>query len=229
MVRSKANRRVPVRLIARVFAAACLAFAVPSAASAQLVDLMRLMAPGTLPEKAMGEPGAPVTIVEYASLTCSHCGNFYRTTFPELKSKYIDTGKVRFVLREFPLDELALVAAMAARCAPEDRYFDVIHTLFNDQAKWAFVEKPGDALLAVLQPHGFTDESFKACLADEPLVRGIIDTSNRGQELGVGGTPAFFINGQAHGGAMTIADFDAIIEPLLTSSTPAPAEAPASE
>lgn len=207
-----------MRWFVRVYAAISLAFALPVAAGAEPVDTARLMAPLALGDKALGDPGAPVTIVEYASLTCSHCGNFYRTTFPILKEKYIDTGKVRFILREYPLDELALVAAMIARCGPDDKYFDTIHTLFNEQQKWAFGAEPGKALLEVVAPHGVTDESIQACLADETLVRGIIEVSKRGQELGVAGTPTFFINGEPHTGEIKMDALAAIIDPLLSTA-----------
>lgn len=212
-----------MRHIARVFAAVCLAFALPHAAAAEPVDLAKLMAPSALGDMALGDPAAPVTIVEYASLTCSHCGNFYRATFPLLKEKYIDTGKVRFILREYPLDELALVAAIVARCTPDDEFFDVIHTLFSEQQKWALGASPGRALLEVVAPHGFTEESVRTCLADETLVRGVIEMSKGGQELGVTGTPAFFINGELHTGEIKPDALPAMIDPLLAGA-PAPAE-----
>lgn len=185
----------------------------------EVIDVMTLMAPGPLPDKALGHADAPVTVIEYASLTCSHCGNFYRTTFQPFKEKYVDTGKVRFILREFPLDQLALAAAAVARCVPEDKYFDVIHTMFEDQAKWAYVEQPGAALIELMKPYGMTEESINACVADKTLVEGIVATLRTASEkFGVQGTPAFFINGKRHGGEMTLAEFDAEIEPLLPKS-----------
>jgi protein-disulfide isomerase len=153
-------------------------------------------------------------MVEYASLTCSHCGNFHNTTFAALKEKYIDTGKIHFILREFPLDPLALAAAMVARCGPEDDYFAIIDTMFTEQETWAYVEEPAPALLALVSPYGFTDASFGACLKDETIVEGIVDVARRGQAFGVSGTPAFFINGEKQDGAMTIERIDAIVEEL---------------
>lgn len=200
----------------RIVAVFCLVLAAPLARAAeQAVDTRELMAAGPLEEKTLGDPNAPVTLVEYASLTCPHCGNFYRTVFPALKTKYIDTGQVHFVLREFPLDQLALAAAMTARCGPEDKYFAMIGEMLNEQDRWAFVENPGKALLDLLTPYGFTEDTFRACLGDQKLVENIIEISKRAEGFGVKGTPAFFINGQLHGGEMSIEQFDAALEPLL--------------
>jgi protein-disulfide isomerase len=177
---------------------------------------MKLMAPGPLDEMALGEATAPVTIVEYASLTCPHCGNFYRTVFDTLKTKYIDTGKVYFVLREFPLDELAFAAVMAARCAPKDKFFPIIDTLFREQNDWAFVYDPQPALVAKLQPYGFTEQSFAACLQKPDLAQAINDVAMRAQkEFGVSGTPAFFINGEKYPGEMNLAALESVLTPLL--------------
>lgn len=193
-----------------------LALALPlAAAEAQVPDPAEFAVPGPLGEKTLGDPSAPVTMVEYASLTCSHCGNFYRSTFAALKEKYIDTGKVHFILREFPLDPLALAAAMIARCGPEEDYFAIVDTMFIEQDNWAYVEDPAPALLALVSPYGFTEATFAACLKDEAIVEGIVDVARRGQEHGVAGTPAFFFNGEIETGAMTIERIDAIVEPLL--------------
>lgn len=196
-------------------AAVAIALFLPIMAQAQEAPPADLATAGPLGEKTLGDPQAPVTMVEYASLTCSHCGNFYRTTFSALKEKYIDTGKVYFVLREFPLDPLAMAAAMVARCGPEEDYFAIIDSMFLGQQSWAYVDNPGPALLELVKPYGFTDETFRACLNDETVVAGIVDVAQRGQGLGVEGTPAFFINGEKHGGAMTIEQIDAVVEPLL--------------
>jgi protein-disulfide isomerase len=176
-----------------------------------------LMQAGPLGEKALGDPNAPVTIIEYASMTCSHCAQFANTVYRDLKTKYIDTGKVRYILREFPLDSLAVGAVMLARCAPNDGYFPLVELLFEHQRDWAFVEKPLDALFALVRQAGFTQESFRACLANQQILDGITDVRNRGDKLGVDGTPTFFINGQKHTAdeIQTIGELDKIIEPLL--------------
>ncbi len=183
------------------------------------IDVSALMAPGPLPEKTLGEIGAPVTVVEYASLTCSHCGNFYQTTFEPFREKYIDTGKVRFVFRDFPLDQNALTTAALARCLPDDKYFEVVDTLFMNQAEWAFVEHSGPPLFKLLEPFGMNEESAKACVEDKSLIEGIISRANDAYHtFGVRGTPTFFINGKRFGGGMSLADLDAAIEPLLPAA-----------
>ncbi len=111
----------------------------------------------------MGPESAPVTIIEYASMTCPHCAAFENTVFPELKKKYIDTGKVRFILREFPLDGLAAAAFMLARCAGPDKYYPMVETLFNQQQKWA-VRNPIEPLMAIAKQAGFTQQTFEACI-----------------------------------------------------------------
>ncbi len=190
------------------------ALAVP--AKAESISIMRLMAPGPLPEMALGEPAAPVTIIEYVSMTCSHCADFHDTTFAALKTNYIDTGKVHYVLREYPIDPLAFGAIMAARCAPGDQYFPIVQALFHNQRRWAFVDQPGPALIAELEPFGFTQESFAACLKNADLAQEITDAAQRAQdEFGVHGTPTFFINGERHVGAMNVAEMEAILNPLL--------------
>jgi protein-disulfide isomerase len=210
-----------MRALLPIAALLCLTLIAPAAAEdAQTVDTKLLMAAGPLAEKTLGDPNAPVTIVEYASLTCPHCGKFHRTVFPTLKSKYIDTGKVYFVLREFPLDQLALAAAMVARCAPESDYFAVIDAMFIEQDDWAYVDNPGKALLDLVAPYGFTDASFRACLGDDKLVQNIVAVEKGGDGFGVKGTPAFFINGTLHGGEMTVEQIDAALAPLLGAGQP---------
>jgi protein-disulfide isomerase len=185
----------------------------------EAANTAQLMVPGPLAEKTLGDPKAPVTVVEYASMTCPHCARFHNETFEAFRAKYIDTGKVFFVLREFPLDQLALVAIMAARCAPVDKFFPIVARLFREQESWAFVDNPGPALMARLLQEGFTDATFNACIGDKVLVEGIIGVEKRAEEtFGVSGTPTFFFNGQKHTGEMTIAQADALMEPLLKAT-----------
>ena len=181
------------------------------------ISIMRLMAPTALPDMTLGQPTAPVTVVEYSSMTCSHCGNFDKTVFDTLKTDYIDTGKVYFVFREYPLDDLAFAAAIAARCAPKDKFFAIIDALFRTQNDWAFVKNPGPALVAELAPFGFTQDSFAACLKKSDIASGISEIAQRAsKEFGVDGTPTFFINGEAHVGEMDVAAMKALLDPLLT-------------
>src|SRR5690606_16164972 len=123
-------------------------------------------------EMALGEEGAPVTIVEYASMTCPHCAHFHETTFPQVKEKYVDTGKVRFIFREFPFDPRAEAGFMLARCS-DDKYFSMVEVLFQKQDSWAPVENARDPMLQIAKLAGFTQESFEACLTDQKLLDDI--------------------------------------------------------
>ncbi len=192
----------------------------------EAVPVTELMAPQVLPDLFLGEAKAPVTMIEYASMTCPHCAHFNETTFPELKKRYIDTGKVHYVLREFPLDPLAAAGFMLARCASDpggdgtggkdaDKYYAMVDTLFRQQNQWV-KEKPLPPLLAIAKQAGFTEESFNACLANQKLLDDIqkerqtaIDTYK------VHSTPTFFINGQVTAGALTIEEMAKAIDAQL--------------
>jgi protein-disulfide isomerase len=187
-------------------------------ALAETFPTAELMKPEGLPDMVMGSDKAPVTIVEYASMTCPHCAHFQETTFPEIKKRYIDTGKVRYIFREFPLDNLAAAASMLARCSGEkdsSKYFALIDTLFHQQRQWA-VEKPIPPLLAIAKQAGFTEKSFDACLANQKILDGIEAVRQRAlDKFKVQSTPTFFINGTLHTGAMSIDDMAKLIEPYL--------------
>jgi protein-disulfide isomerase len=157
-----------------------------------------------------------VTIIEYASLTCSHCAHFATTTFPDLKTRYIDTGKVRFVLREFPLDALAAAAFMLARCSGEGKYHSVTETLFQKQREWA-VRDPIKPLMAVTQQAaGLSEQSFHACLQNRELLGQLQEGYKRAAtKFGVNSTPTFFINGTTHRGALSIDELASLIEAEL--------------
>ncbi|MGX5829195.1 DsbA family protein [Mesorhizobium sp. 43Arga] len=179
------------------------------------VDMVELLKPGALPDKQLGKDDAKVTIVEYASMTCPHCAHFAETTFPELKTKYIDTGKARYILREFPFDPSAEAGFMLARCA-KDNYFPMVDVLFRQQPNWVGVSNTKDALLQISKLAGFTQESFEACLTDQKLLDDVRSVQKRGaNEFKVDSTPTFFINGKTYKGAMSIEEMSAIIDPLL--------------
>lgn len=199
-------------------AAAGAAFALsglPAPALAQTVSAAELMAEGPIKEIWIGKADAPVTIIEYASMTCSHCAAFHTQTWPTLKSKYIDAGKVRFSLREFPLDPLAAAGFMLARCAGDDKRNAVVDLLFSQQKAW-ITDKPVEALMNLLKQTGFTQESFEACLKNQELYDGVMKVRDRAAEkFGVNATPTFFINGKKQNGAMTVEELDKVLEPLL--------------
>ncbi len=183
------------------------------------VNVDELMKPGELPDLVLGKADAPCTIVEYASMTCSHCGHFHNTVFEQLKTKYIDTGKVRFVMREFPLDTLALSASMLARCAGGDKTIPLIGVFFNRQEDWAFLRTNQiPPLFKLAQQAGFTKESFDKCLTDDALSKKIIAGRERASKVfGVDATPTFFINGKRLNDAPTMEAFDKAIGEIVKS------------
>jgi protein-disulfide isomerase len=187
-------------------------------ALAQSVAEAELMQPGPLGDEVLGDEKAPVTVIEYASMTCPHCAHFALTTFPQLKEKYIDTGKVKYILREFPFDPIAAGAFMLARCAGgKDKYYAMVDLLFRTQATWA-VEKPLQPMLATVKQAGFTEDSFKACLSNQKVLEGIEWVRNRAADkFKVGSTPTFFINGQMTVGAVSFEELQKLIDPLIKS------------
>ncbi len=175
-----------------------------------------LLKAGSLPDLALGKADAPVTIVEYASMTCSHCASFHNTVLPVLKEKYIDTGKVRLIFREFPLDERAALASMMARCAGGDKALPLISMLFSKQDEWATAKNDFlPKLFKLGQQVGFTKQSFDQCRQDEKLIKDIIAVRDRGNtSFGVNQTPTFFVNGKKMDGG-SIEDFDKALAPLI--------------
>jgi protein-disulfide isomerase len=192
-------------------------FAPTALAQGAAPSTAELMETGVIPEQSLGKDDAPVTVIEYASMTCGHCAAFHTNTYPEFKKRYVDTGKVRYILREFPLDPLAAGAFMLARCAGKDKYFPLVETLFQQQRNWV-VQKPIEPLFAIARQAGFTQETFDACLKDQKMLDGIEWVRARGSEkFRVDSTPTFFINGKIYKGALSIEDLAKAIDPLLKS------------
>jgi protein-disulfide isomerase len=198
-----------------------LALTVPAfTAHAQTADakapLDLLMGPQALPDLWLGDPKAPVTIIEYASMTCSHCAEFNVKSFPKLKADYIDKGKVRFVLREFPLDPLAAAGAMLARCAGDDKREAMVELLFAQQPNWAFVNDPLDALQALVKQTGMGKTQFEACLNDQALFDKVnAERDLAGKTFMVNSTPTFFINGDRKPGEIPAEALDATLAPYF--------------
>jgi len=213
------NRREFVVSATALIAAAALLGSAPLAfADPTMEELMRA---GPLPDIVLGKPDAPVTVIEYASMTCPHCAHFSKTTFPDLKTKYIDTGKVRFIFREFPLDELAAAAAMLARCIDKtngEKAMAVIEVLFASQEKWA-VRNPLPQLQQITRQAGMSQQAFDECLKDQTLYNNVMAVRERGsKEYKVESTPTLFVNGKMQKGGATIEELDKIIVPLLPKS-----------
>ncbi|PHS26891.1 MAG: disulfide bond formation protein DsbA [Robiginitomaculum sp.] len=168
-------------------------------------------------DMALGDPNAPVVMFEYASLTCPHCADFHEEIFPALKEKYIDTGKMRFVFRQFPTPPVpyAVGGEAVARCAGPDKYFDLLDILYEKQRYWVTSNNPRKALMEMAATAGISQADFDACVSDEGNIKRIQEVSEIARDLGVTGTPSFVINGKLRPSVRTIESFEDIIDPLL--------------
>jgi protein-disulfide isomerase len=163
----------------------------------------------------IGSDKAPVTVIEYASMTCPHCAHFSETTFPELQKRYIDTGKVRYTLRAFPLDALSAAGFMLARCGGKDKYMPMVETLFAKQPEW-IVKEPLPPLKEIAKQFGIGESEFNECLANQKLLDGIQTVRDHAaQKLGVNSTPTFFVNGKKLVGDVSIDQLAKEIDPYL--------------
>ena len=205
---------------AAFFCATALAADVALAAGAapepdRTVDMATVLKPGALPELTVGDPSG-VPVVEYGSLTCPHCATFSREIFPELKKDYIDTGKVRFIFREFSRNSLDVAAFLLARCVGDDKAFAAVELLFATQDKWAFVDKPLEPLIAAMRPAGLTHDQAMACLKDQSKVDAVAAVGKRANdEIKLTGTPTFVIDGKVYGGELSIDQLKAILDPII--------------
>lgn len=187
-----------------------------------------LMVAGPLGDLTLGDKNAPITVIEYASLTCSHCADFAAHTFPQLEKNYIDTGKVYYILRDFPFDPIATAAFMLSHCAGPERYFGFVKVLFSEQEKWAFTQTPMEDLKSFARQGGFSEEAFDACMKDQKIFEHVKFNALRGAKtFGVKSTPTFFINGEKIEGALPWDEFETILKKKLSGdmSPNAPAEA----
>lgn len=167
-------------------------------------------------ERALGKADAPITIIEFASLTCPHCKNFHLNTLPKLTAAYLDTGKVKLVYRDFPLDGRALLAAMVARCAPKDRYFAFIDALYRGQETWSRAQDPIQALGQLARVGGMSQADYDACIKNQALLDAIKkDAQDAQAQYKVESTPTFVINGKRMEGGNSFESFETALKPLL--------------
>ena len=189
-----------------------LAFAATTAPAQQAIDPAAV-----LQERSIGSADAPVTVVEYYSYTCPHCASFHNDIYGDLKQKYVDTGKVRFVYKEFPRDGVDLRAGMMARCADPRRYAGLVQVLFKNQPNWTRSSDPVGELAKIGRLAGIDDATFQSCLASEELANGLLAERQNASALGVQSTPTFAIDGQLYPGSRSIEEFSEIIDPLLAN------------
>jgi protein-disulfide isomerase len=186
------------------------AAATPAATSADAKTLLGVQAS----DHVMGDANAPITMIEYASLTCPHCAAFNSTVLPQLEDKWVKTGKVKLIYRDFPLDQIATKAAQLAECSGKDKYFAVIDMIFRGQNSWVVAQDPIAELTKSLRIAGMGDNEVKACLANDAVATGVINDYRGGETLGVNSTPTIFVNGEQFKGARSLEEFDALFTKL---------------
>ncbi len=228
------NRRETLALAAAASVLSLCGISAASAAEGDMIDQAKLMAPaGDLPDHPLGNPDAPVTLIEYASPTCPHCAAFHNNVYPQLKTDYIDTGKVRFILRPFIRNPIDAAIFMLAEASGETNYHNVISTFFRTQSSWGISQTPRDAIFEVAQQLGFNQESFNAALTNQALYTGMEAQREQAlNEFGLQGTPTFYVNGKTLTGDKTYeqlsAEIDALVPADFQPSTPGDA-APAAD
>ena len=167
----------------------------------------------------IGDPNAPVTIIEYASMSCSHCADFHNNTLNEIKEEYVDTGKVKFAFRDFPFNYPALAGSMMMRCVPNNVRYDYMNALYKLQNKWVSrdITKTKAELYKIMQSGGMQQEEFDSCLANVDLENDILDEVMQAQgEFNIRSTPSFIINGNLISGNKNIKEFRQIIDKILS-------------
>jgi protein-disulfide isomerase len=195
-----------------------LALATPASALPKpdrTVDMATVLKAGPLPELVVGDANA-VPIVEYGSLTCPHCAAFERDVWPKLKAAYVDTGKAKFIFREYSRNPLDVAAFVLARCVGDDKAFATIQLLLAEQDKWAFVDSPLEPLLSAVRPTGLSHDKATACLNDQAkadAISKVAETANT--DIKLAGTPTFVVDGKVYGGELSFADFQTILNPLV--------------
>jgi protein-disulfide isomerase len=190
------------------------AYAQKAASKASLPPINEILS-----ERVLGKADAPVTVIEYASMTCPHCAAFHAGPYPALKKEYIETGKVKFIFRDFPLDRLALAAAMMARCAPKERYFPVVDIILKTQQNWARVADPAAALSQIGLLAGISKETYQACVSNKAVFDGVMKIRNDGdKKFKVQSTPTIIVNGKTFEGQATIEKLREVLDAELAKA-----------
>jgi protein-disulfide isomerase len=173
----------------------------------------------TADDHVLGKKDAPITIIEYASLTCPHCAAFEHETLPKIEKDWIDTGKAKLVFRNFPFDQAALRAAMLAECAGPEKYFNFLNALFGSQETWARASDPSAALIRIGKLGGLSEERVQACFKDESLANKLVATRMTAEkDLDVNSTPTFFVNGKKIVGAQPYEAFEQALDAAARKS-----------
>lgn len=206
------NRRNTITLLAMAFANSALA------QDAKDKGKSMLDAASPLGDRILGRADAPVTLIEYASATCPHCAEFHKTVLPQIKSEYIDTGKVKFIFREFPLDQKALAVFMLTRCLPEEKFFSTTDIVFQRQEVWAKASNPGIEITKIMAMAGMDKAAFEACLNNEAMAKAIGEhTRKSAQDFSIKGTPALFVNGQYVDGHKDMGDVKKALDAAIAA------------
>lgn len=221
----KFNRRETIILAAAASALSLSGMGIAQGAEGDVVDTARLLAvAGGLEDHFEGNPEAPVTVIEYASPTCPHCAAFHINVYETFKADYIDTGKVWFAVRPFARNALDAAIFMLAEAAGPEHYHEVVATYMKTQNEWGMSEKPRDAIFAIAQQLGFTEETFNAALTNQDVLNGIEAIKNQAlDDFGLTGTPTFYVNGKTLSGGKTLEQLAAEIDPLVPAGFTAPA------
>lgn len=182
--------------------------------------LEMLEKPGPLGDRTMGDPDAPVTVIEYASLTCPYCRRFHAEVFPKFKRNFIDTGKVHFIFREFPIGRAAGTAAVAARCVPQEHYFAANWKFLANQRRWVSQDVRPGVIHKIVQEFGLDRAAFDTCLQNQTIISGLKQVKERGRKLGVTATPTIFVNTEKRRGGVGYEDLVKLIEAASQETAP---------
>jgi protein-disulfide isomerase len=216
-VSSPLSRRNAMRALALLpgFATLGAAHAQTAPKPDSTVDMAKALELGPLPELSIGD-AAGLSVIEYGSATCPHCAHFARDVWPAFKKAYVDTGKVRFIFREYSRNNLDVAAFMLARCVGDDKTYATIELLFASQDAWAFGGNPLEGLMTALRPTGVSRDKTTACLNDQAKADALAQiVKNADEKFNISGTPSFIIDGKLYGGALSLEELDAILKPIV--------------